>query len=208
MQSLGDCKELRVGVDDDPAGVDVGLVGIAHQEVQHLCHAAADGRRAHVPQPTTTEGTAGAFGGVLESSSTIWAQQSSQTLDGTWGHDDLRGSATNTVRSPPFCGQAPSPFRSLATKGELPIGSDDLYRRRHYCRLRLVTILDSLRTTGGNRRSVADQVGSFFECSAVDAVSVDHVFRPSSGHLRCPACRSKNVCACGRSEQTEVGDMS
>jgi HNH endonuclease len=28
-----------------------------------------------------------------------------------------------------------------------------------------------------------------------------HVLRPSSGHLRCPACRSKSVCACGRSKQ-------
>ena len=81
VQSLGDCKELRVSVDDDPVGVDVGLVGIAHQEVQHLCHAAADCRRAHLPQPTATEGTTGACGGVLESSSTVWAQQSSQTLD-------------------------------------------------------------------------------------------------------------------------------
>ena len=48
---------------------------------------------------------------------------------------------------------------------------------------------------------LSQPVGSFFECSAVDAVSVDHVFRLSSGHLRCPACRSKNVCACGRSKQ-------
>jgi hypothetical protein len=27
------------------------------------------------------------------------------------------------------------------------------------------------------------------------------VFRPSSRHLRCPSCRSKNLCSCGRAKQ-------
>ena len=35
-----------------------------------------------------------------------------------------------------------------------------------------------------------------------------HVFRPSSGHLRCPACRSKSVCACGRSKQLKSATCS
>ena len=36
----------------------------------------------------------------------------------------------------------------------------------------------------------------------------EHVFRPSSGHLRCPACRSKSVCACGRSKQLKSATCS
>ena len=31
------------------------------------------------------------------------------------------------------------------------------------------------------------------------------VFRPSSGHLRCPSCRSKSVCTCGASKQLKSG---
>lgn len=30
-------------------------------------------------------------------------------------------------------------------------------------------------------------------------------FRPSSRHLRCPACRSKNLCVCGESKQVKSG---
>jgi hypothetical protein len=31
------------------------------------------------------------------------------------------------------------------------------------------------------------------------------VFRPSSGHLRCPSCRSRSVCSCGASKQLKSG---
>jgi hypothetical protein len=59
--------------------------------VQHLRHAPAGSGRAHVPQPPTAEGATGVFGGFLEASGALWAQQSPQTADGTWWHDDLSG---------------------------------------------------------------------------------------------------------------------
>lgn len=33
-------------------------------------------------------------------------------------------------------------------------------------------------------------------------------FRPSSGHLRCPACRSKDLCACGNAKQAKSDTCS
>jgi len=63
VQSFGDGKELGVGIDDDPAGVDPGVVHIAHEKVQHLGHAPAGGRRADVPEPPTNQGATGALGG-------------------------------------------------------------------------------------------------------------------------------------------------
>src|ERR1700683_1211967 len=42
---------------------------------------------------------------------------------------------------------------------------------------------------------------SFLKVQCRRCRECQHVFRPSSGHLRCPACRSKSVCACGRSKQ-------
>jgi hypothetical protein len=32
-------------------------------------------------------------------------------------------------------------------------------------------------------------------------VSCDRLFQPSSGHLRCPACRSRDQCECGKTKQ-------
>jgi hypothetical protein len=74
VQSLRDGKELGIGIDDDPAGVDFGIVGVADEEVQHLRHAPAGSGRAHVPQPPTDEGATGVFGGFLEASGALWAQ--------------------------------------------------------------------------------------------------------------------------------------
>ena len=34
------------------------------------------------------------------------------------------------------------------------------------------------------------------------------LFQPSSGHLRCPACRSKDLCACGRTKQLKSDECS
>src|SRR3954447_11476842 len=34
-------------------------------------------------------------------------------------------------------------------------------------------------------------------------VECSRTFMPSSGHRRCPSCRSKNLCACGQPKQTK-----
>jgi hypothetical protein len=55
---------------------------------------------------------------------------------------------------------------------------------------------------------LSQRLGNVFQVRCRRCRECQHVFRPSSGHLRCPACRSKNVCACGRSKQLKSATCS
>ena len=55
VQSLGDGEEFGIGVNDQPARVGAGIVGVTAEEFEHLRHPSAVRGGADVPDPDPVE---------------------------------------------------------------------------------------------------------------------------------------------------------
>jgi hypothetical protein len=85
VHALGDAKELRRPLEDEPADVDVEPPGVAQERAKHLGDAASRRGRVHVPDGALPEEPAQRLGLALERADAFVAEDLGERLDGAGG---------------------------------------------------------------------------------------------------------------------------
>ena len=89
VDPLRDGEELGVGIHYEPTDVDIGVQRVADQHLEHLCHAAARSRRAHIPNRLPRQQATGPKCRLPEFPKALRADKRFETREGANGHLDL-----------------------------------------------------------------------------------------------------------------------